>query len=151
MKPSHRPSVAARRSVRAPTGAQQKAEEAAASSPRTSEGPVPEWAPEAEPSGSSPTAHPPQEPQGSSPSRRSSRPVRWADPADIRAWLDAAQLLFEELAALTREGSRRLKHRVMSRAELRRQRREAERALAALLEAAEAGLTQLCSVEGGQR
>jgi hypothetical protein len=70
MKHLHGPSVPARKSMRTPLGAQPIAEDAAASSPRTSEGPVPSWASEAEPSDPSPTAHISQEPLGSPPSRR---------------------------------------------------------------------------------
>jgi hypothetical protein len=39
----------------------------------------------------------------------------------------------DDLAALAREGGRRLVHRVLSRSELRRQTREAERSLRGLL------------------
>jgi hypothetical protein len=85
MRHSHRLASRATRSVRAPTGAQQNAEDTAVSSPRTSEGPVPEWAPEAQPSDISPTAHNPQELLGSPPSRRSFLPLRWTDPAETRA------------------------------------------------------------------
>jgi hypothetical protein len=130
--------------MRAPLGAQPDPQIAAADAaplhPRTSEGPVLEWAPEATPSGFSPAAPLPQEPAGSPPSRRSFRPLRWADPADARAWLGEVRAVFEDLAASAREGSRRRKHRTLSRAELRRHARDAERTLAALLHAAEAGL-----------
>jgi hypothetical protein len=135
--------------MRAPNGAQLIAEDAAASSPRTSEGPVPEWAPEAEPSDAFPTAHLPQELLGSPPSRRSFRSLRWADPADAGAWLDQVRAVFADLAATAREGSRRLKRRVLSRAELRRQRHDAERSLVALLDAAQAGLVRPEPVKGG--
>jgi hypothetical protein len=148
MEHSHKPSLTATRSMRVPHGAQLIPEGATASSSRTSEGPVPEWAPEASPSDQSPTAHLPWEPQGSPPSRRSFRPVRWADPADVRAWLSAARTGFADLAALAREGSRRLKHRTLSRAELRRQRRDAERSLLALFDAANAGLADPSHVKG---
>jgi hypothetical protein len=150
---SHTLSSRATRSRRAPIGAQPIAEDAAASSPRTSEGPVPPWAPEASPSDSSPiapTAHISQEPEGSPPSRRSFRPLRWADPADARAWLDQVRASFADLAAVAREGSHRRKRRVLSRAEIRSQRRAAERSLLALLAAADAGLTRP-SPEAGER
>jgi hypothetical protein len=142
MKHSHRPSSTASRSVRAPTGAQPSAEDAAASSHRTSEGPVPEWAPEAAPSDFLPAAHISQEPEGSPPSPRSVPPLRWADPAHARAWLREVSIVVEDLAAAARDGSRRGKHRVLSRAERRRQARTAQRKLAALLEAAAAGLDE---------
>ena len=83
MKPSHRLALRASRSVRAPTGVQQNEEAAAATSGRTSEGPVPEWAPEAQPSAAFPTAHTPQEPEGSPPSRRSIQPVHSSEPAQV--------------------------------------------------------------------
>jgi hypothetical protein len=142
MKHSHKPSLTASRSVRTPTGAPPIAEDAAASSPRTSEGPAPPWAPEAAPSDPLPTAHTSQEPPGSPPSPRSVPPLRWADPAHARAWLTEVSLVVEDLAAAARDGSRRAKHRVLSRAERRRQARAAELKLAALLEAAAAGLDE---------
>src|SRR5262249_40436560 len=122
MEPSHKPSRRATHSVRTPFGAL----------PRTGEGPASPWAPEAEPSDAVPTAHTPQAPPGSPPSRRAIRPVDWPDPAEARAWLDVAYANATDLAALAREGSRRLKRRVLSRAELRRQTRELERTLLAL-------------------
>src|SRR4051812_23158693 len=112
MERSHRPSPRATGSTRAPFGAptdtQETAAKAAAHRPRTGEGPAS------------------LEPSGSPPSPRSTRPVDLANPADARAWLDDARAIFEDLAALAREGSRRLKHRVLSRAELRSQVRDAE-------------------------
>jgi hypothetical protein len=154
MERSHMPSSRARGSMRAPLGAQpdtQMPADDAAALPRTSEGPVPPWAPEALPSGPSPTAHIPQEPQGSPPSPRSFRPVRWSDPADARAWLGAARASVADLAALAREGSRRGRHRVLSRAELRRQARDLERALLALFDRADAGLAGPLAVTGSER
>jgi hypothetical protein len=68
------------------------------------------------------------------------RPLRWGDPAHARDWLTAARDAFDDLAAAAREGSRRRKDRVLSRAEVRRQGRDAESRLTALFEAAEAGL-----------
>ena len=130
MAHSHKPSPRASTSKRAPLDAL----------PRTSEGPAPAWAPEALPSDLSPAAHPPQEPEGSSPSSRSIPPVHWADPTEARAWLNDARATVDDLAALAREGSRRLKHCVLSRAERRRRTREIETALLALFEAALAGI-----------
>jgi len=131
MSHSHKPSSRANTSKRAPLDAL----------PRTSEGPAPSWAPEASPSDPSPPAHPPQEPEGFPPSRRSILPVHWADPTEARAWLTAARATVDDLTALAREGSRRLKHHVLSRAERRRRTRETESALLALFEAALADLT----------
>jgi len=130
MAHSHKPSPRASTSKRAPIDAL----------PRTSEGPADAWASEALPSDPSPTAHIPQEPEGFPPSPRSIPPVHWANPSEARAWLDAARATFKDLVALAREGSRRIKHRVLSRAELRRQARDAERALLALFDAADAAL-----------
>jgi hypothetical protein len=154
MKRSHTPAPRATRSTRAPLDAQLDPEVATAQTaeqpPRTSEGPAPSWAPEAPPSAASPTAHDPQEPPGSPPSPRSLRPLRWADPLDARAWLDEVRTQVADLAALGREGSRRIKHRVLSRAERGRQVRTAMRLLDALLDAADAGLTSPPAEEGDQ-
>jgi hypothetical protein len=56
--------------------------------------------------------------------------------------LSEVQLVVDDLAAAARDGSRRAKHRVLSRAERRRQARTAQLKLAALLEAAAAGLDE---------
>jgi hypothetical protein len=85
MRHSHRPSLTATRSMRAPFGGHAKTEGAAAASNRTSEGPVPEWAPEAAPSDIPPTAHNPQELLGSPPSRRSFPSPHRIVPAETRA------------------------------------------------------------------
>jgi hypothetical protein len=66
--------------------------------------------------------------------------VRWDDPDDARAWLASARSHIADLAALAREGCRRSKDRVLSRAERGRQTRAAEHALHLLLNAADAGL-----------
>src|SRR5262245_1017645 len=109
MSHSHKPSPRASTSKRAPLDALS----------RTSEGPASAWAPEALPSDLSPAAHPPQEPEGSPPSPCSIPPVHWSDPTEARAWLTAARATTFDLVALAREGSRRIKHRVLSRAERR--------------------------------
>jgi len=153
MKRSHKPSLRATGSKRAPLGAQPDTQEAAATEPatpaaRTSEGPVPQWAPEASPLDPSPAAHTSQELLGSPPSPRSRRPLHWADPIQSRAWLDRVRASAADLAAAAREGSHRLKHRVLSRAELRRQGRNAERALLSLFDAAAAGLANPPAEDG---
>src|SRR4051812_46510306 len=130
MTHSHKPSRRANSSKRAPIDAP----------PRTSEGPASAWASEALPSAPSLTAHPPREPEGSSPSPRSPHPVHWADPAQPRPWLDDARAPFDAPAAPAREGSRRFKHRVLSRPERRRHTRDAESTLLSLFDAAFAGL-----------
>ncbi len=61
----------------------------------------------------------------------------WTDPDHARTWLCALREAADDLAALAREGGRRLAHRVLSRAELRRQTRAAERSVHGLLAEAE--------------
>jgi hypothetical protein len=56
--------------------------------------------------------------------------------------LGEVSIVFEDLAATARDGSRWVKNRVLSRAERRRQARTAERKFAALLQAAAAGLDE---------
>jgi hypothetical protein len=80
------------------------------------------------------------EPTGSAPSSLSPSPFTWTDAAHARTWLGAVRETADDLAALAHEGGRRLKHRVLARAELRRQTREAERSLHGLLAEAEAAL-----------
>ncbi len=96
---------------------------------RQSEGHAPARAPEAEPSGAAPAARAPKEPPGTTPSP-------FFEPV---AWLAAVRDAAEDLIALAHEGARRLEHRVLSRAELRRQTRAAARSMRGLLAHAEAG------------
>ncbi len=81
----------------------------------------------------------PPEPPGSPPSTFSST-FNFADTADAAEWLRLVRGNADDLIALAREGSRRLKHRVLSRAEIGRQTRDAERCMHGLLAEAEAGL-----------
>jgi hypothetical protein len=149
---SHTPAPRASASTRAPLDEQLPPEvsaaEAAEPPPRTGEGPASAWASEAAPSDPSPAAHPPSEPPGSPPSPRSFRPLRWDDPSDARGWFDQVRTQVADLAALGREGSRRRKQHVLSRAERARQVRTAEALLHALLDAAEAGLSSPAAEEG---
>ena len=94
------------------------------------EGPAPARASEAEPSDAAPAARAPKEPPGTTPSP-------FFDPI---AWLAAVHDAAEDLIALAHEGGRRLRDRVLSRAELRRQTRAAARSMRGLLAHAEAGL-----------
>ncbi len=80
------------------------------------------------------------EPQGSAPSSSFPSAFTWTDPDHARTWLGAVREAADDLAALAREGGRRLAHRVLSRAELRRQTRAAERSVHGLLAEAEAAL-----------
>jgi hypothetical protein len=112
--------------------AEQSAENSANPPARTGEGPASSRASEAPPSPCSP------------------RPLRWDDPDDARAWLASARSHVADLAALAREGCRRSKDRVLSRAERGRQTRAAEHALLLLLNAADAGLRIPPPPEGEQ-
>ncbi len=128
--------------MRAPAGR-------AARSPATAEGPAPSQAPEALPSVSplgndaidggappapGPTACEPMEPPGSPPSLIFSA----LDGPDV--WLAAARSSLLNLLATAREGARRPHKRVLSRAEIRRQAREAFTAASSLLDEAAVAL-----------
>src|SRR6185503_2069621 len=61
-----------------------------------------------------PVGEPPETPRTSEdrvveepPSRRSPCPLRWADPAAARVWLERTRSAVDDLAALAREGGRR--------------------------------------------
>ena len=64
----------------------------------------------------------------------------WTNPILLRAWLTAIRDAGDDLAALSWEGTRRVRGRVLSRYERRRRTREAEAALRGLITAAEAVL-----------
>ena len=82
----------------------------------------------------------PLEPPGSPPSPFSST-FNFKDDADAAEWLRLVRGNADDLVALAREGVRRGKHRVLARAEVRRQTREAKRCMHGLLAEAEAGLS----------
>ena len=86
-----------------------------------------------------PVAAPP-EPPGSTPSPFSPTAFDFKDAADAAEWLRLVRGNADDLIALAREGARRFKHRVLSRAEIRRQTEEAEHAMHNLLDVAEIGL-----------
>ena len=65
----------------------------------------------------------------------------WTNPTLLRAWLTAIRDAGDDLAALSWEGTRRVRHRVLSRHERRRRTREAEASLHELVTAAEAALS----------
>ena len=67
-------------------------------------------------------------------------PSPFFQPDHALAWLAAVRDAAEDLIALAHEGGRRLRRRVLSRAELRRQTRATARSVRALLAHAEAGL-----------
>ena len=87
-----------------------------------------------------PLGEPANDPMDSVPLPRSRGPVRWNDPADARRWLARTREAVSDVVALAREGTRRLKHHVMSRAERRRQLREVEDLILGLFEDADAGI-----------
>jgi hypothetical protein len=64
----------------------------------------------------------------------------WTNPTLLRAWLTAIRDTGDDLAALSWEGTRRVRRRVLSRYERRRRTREAEASLHKLVLAAEAAL-----------
>jgi uncharacterized protein YgfB (UPF0149 family) len=81
------------------------------------------------------------EPTGSTPSTFSLA-FDFKDPANAADWLRRVHDHANDLIALAREGARRPTRRVLARAEIRRQTREAGRNVLALLAEAEAGLTR---------
>ncbi len=80
------------------------------------------------------------EPPGSPPSSFYPSAFHWQNADHARTWLLAVGEAADDLAALAREGGRRFSQRVLSRAELRRQTRDAERSMRGLLAEAEAAL-----------
>jgi hypothetical protein len=81
------------------------------------------------------------EPPGSTPSSFS-HAFDFNDVAHATAWLRHVRNDADDLIALAREGARRPGHRVLARAEIRRQTREASRSVHGLLAEAEAGLSR---------
>jgi hypothetical protein len=63
-----------------------------------------------------------------------------ADPAGVQRWLEASRASLLDLLAVAREGARRPRKRVLSRAEMRRQAREAYAQVTALLDLAAEGM-----------
>ena len=63
-------------------------------------------------------------------------PPRLDDPASIQRWLDASRAAALDLLAAAREGARRPRKRVLSRAEIRRQARDAFAQVTSLLDLA---------------
>jgi hypothetical protein len=63
-------------------------------------------------------------------------PPALADPAAIQRWLDAGRAAALDLLAAAREGARRPRKRVLSRAEIRRQARDAFAQVTSLLDLA---------------
>lgn len=63
-------------------------------------------------------------------------PALLGDPAAVERWLDAGRASLLDLLAAAREGARRPRKRVLSRAEIRRQARDAFAQVTALLDLA---------------
>jgi hypothetical protein len=61
-------------------------------------------------------------------------PPALADPAAVQRWLDASRAAALDLLAAAREGARRPRKRVLSRAEIRRQARDAFAQVTSLLD-----------------
>jgi len=63
-------------------------------------------------------------------------PASLGDPEDVQRWLDAGRAAALDLLAAAREGARRPRKRVLSRAEIRRQARDAFAQVTSLLDLA---------------
>jgi hypothetical protein len=64
------------------------------------------------------------------------------DPAAVQRWLEESRAALLDLLAAAREGARRPRKRVLSRAEIRRQSRDAFAKATSLLDLAAEALTQ---------
>jgi hypothetical protein len=74
------------------------------------------------------------------PSPPTDGPLDLQKPEHARWWLHAVREAIADVVCVAREGTRRLKHRVLSRAELRRQLRQTETSLDELIGKAEEAL-----------
>jgi hypothetical protein len=63
-------------------------------------------------------------------------PLVPGDPASVQRWLDGSRAAALDLLAAAREGARRSRKRVLARAEIRRQARDAFAQVSALLDVA---------------
>ena len=68
-------------------------------------------------------------------------PFQWSEPAAVPRWLDASRTALLDLLAVAREGARRPRKRVLSRAEMRPQARDAFAQATALLDLAAEALS----------
>ncbi len=84
-------------------------------------------------------AHAPA-PVGADPPRAAATPLIFSTPDGPDAWLEAARGSLLDLLAAAREGARRPRKRVLARAEIRRQAREAFAGASALLDEAAVAL-----------
>jgi hypothetical protein len=88
----------------------------------------------ATPARSNPAPPPPAEADPSAPS--GPPPPLLGDPAAVQRWLDTGRAAVLDLLAAAREGARRPRKRVLSRAEIRRQARDAFAQVTSLLDLA---------------
>ena len=88
------------------------------------------------------------EPSGSPPSSWDLVRLDFGNDASIAEWLRLVRGVMEDLIVLACEGSRRMKHRVLSRAAIGRQAREAERCVRQLLGEADESLVRRAKRSG---
>lgn len=69
--------------------------------------------------------------------------VRWDDPEEVKLWILSLRSAVEDALGAGDDASRRIRHRVLSRAEVRRKLTAAGRAFEALIGAAEKGLARV--------
>jgi hypothetical protein len=112
--------------------------------PHPAEGPAPTRAPEAPPSDAPPPARDPPAPTGATPSHFYLR-----TPDGLRIWRIATRDALLDLDAAAREALRRPERRVLSRAEIRRMRKDALASATSLIDMADGALTTARWPEGG--
>jgi hypothetical protein len=76
------------------------------------------------------------DPSAAPPTSRASPEPLLGDPAAVDRWLEASRVHLLDLLAVAREGARRPRKRVLSRAEMRRQARDAFAQVTSLLDLA---------------
>lgn len=69
--------------------------------------------------------------------------VRWDDPEEVKLWILSVRSAVEDALGAGDDAARRIRHRVLSRAEVRRKLTTAGRAFDALIGAAEKGLARV--------
>jgi hypothetical protein len=86
--------------------------------------------------GATPTRSNPAPPSAAEADPSAIPPPALGDPAAVQRWLDTGRAAALDLLAAAREGARRPRKRVLSRAEIRRQARDAFAQVTALLDLA---------------
>ncbi len=69
--------------------------------------------------------------------------VRWDDPEEVKLWILSVRSAVEDALCAGDDAARRIRHRVLSRAEVRRKLTAAGHAFEALIGAAEKGLARV--------